>query len=124
MAILNRAGSSVYNAYENWGPMALIAFLGLYTGLTTTWQVGVSTFLGLGLLGFLILPKWVLRKLRTRVLEKAFSTEGGWEELWKEGGISIRLAMNPAVECNAPEGDWCAFARMYLNKPDDQRPTG
>lgn len=120
MAVLNRPGSSVYSAYENWGPLALVGFLGLYTGLTGTWQLGVSTFLGLGLLGFLILPKWVLRKLRIRVIEKAFGSEGGFEDLWKEGGISIRLAMDPSVECNSPDGDWQAFARMYLNKPDRQ----
>lgn len=122
MAILNRPGSSVYSAYENWGPLGLIGFLGLYTGATVTWQVGVSVFLGLGLIGFLILPKWVLRKLRVRVLEKAFASEGGWEELWREGGISIRLAMDPSVACDAPGGDWRAFARTYLDKPDEGGP--
>lgn len=119
IAVLNRPGSTVYNAYENWGPLGLIGFLALYTGATASWQLGVSTFFGLGLLGFLILPKWVLRKLRVRVLDKALGTEGGWEEMWREGGISMRLAMDPSVECDSPGGDWRAFARTYLNKPDD-----
>jgi hypothetical protein len=121
VALLNRPGSSVYSAYENWGPLALIGFLGLYTGVTSSWHAGLAIFLALAFFGFLLLPKWVLRKLRTRVLEKAFGSEGGWEELWREGGISIRLAMDGSVECNAPGGDWRAFARMYLDKPDDDR---
>ena len=119
IAVLNRPGSSVYNAYENWAPIGLIAFMSLYTGVTSSWQAGLSLFLALTFFGFLLLPKWVLRKLRTRVLEKAFASEGGWEELWREGGISMRLAMDPSIECNAPEDDWKNFARTYLNKPDD-----
>lgn len=119
--MLNRPGSSVYNAYENWGPLGLICFVSLYTGVTSSWHAGLSLFLALAFFGFIILPKWVLRKLRTRVLEKAFSNEAGWSELWKEGGISIRLASNSDYFCDAPEGDWQDFARTWLNKPDPQR---
>jgi hypothetical protein len=122
VAVLNRPGSTVYNAYENWGPIGLIGFLSLYTGVTSSWQAGISLFLALAFFGFLFLPKWVLRKLRLRVLEKAFSSEGGWMELWKEGGISIRLAADASKECNAPDDDWAAFAVTYLDRPDNSPP--
>jgi hypothetical protein len=97
----------------------LIGFLSLYTGVTSSWHAGLALFLALAFFGFLLLPKWVLKKLRTRVIEKAFGSEGGWEELWREGGISMRLAMDASIECNGPGGDWRAFARTYLDKPDD-----
>ena len=119
LAVLNRPGSPVYNAYENWGPVALIIFLSLYTGVTSSWQAGLSLFAALAFFGFLFLPRYVLKKLRLRVLEKAFGSEGGWIELWRGGGISMRLAMDPSIECDSPEGDWRTFANMYLNKPDE-----
>ncbi len=119
LAVLNRPGSSVYNAYENWGPIALILFLSGYTIVTSGWAPGLSLFAALVFFGFLFIPRYVLRKLRVRVVEKAFSGEAGWRELWREGGITIRLAMDPSVECEAPHGDWQKFAQTYLNKPDD-----
>lgn len=119
LAVLNRPGSPVYNAYENWGPVALILFLSIYTGVTAGWDAGLALFGALAFFGFLFIPRYVLKKLRMRVLEKAFANEGGWEELWRQGGISIRLAMDADVECSSPDGDWRAFAKLYLDKPDD-----
>lgn len=119
LAVLNRPGSPVYNAYENWGPVALILFLSLYAGVTSSWQAGLSLFAALAFFGFLFLPRYVLKKMRLRVLEKGFGSEGGWIELWQSGGISIRLGMDPGVECDSPDGDWRAFAKMYLDKPDN-----
>lgn len=119
LAILNRPGSPVYNAYDNWGPIALLLFLSIYYGITSSWQAGLSIFAAGAFLGFVLLPRYVLKKLRTRVLDKSFGSEVGWEELWRSGGISIRLAMDSSVECDSPDGDWRAFARTYLDKPDD-----
>ena len=119
VAILNRAGSPVYSAYENWGPIALIAFVVIYTLVTSSIEAGLTLLLVLVLAGIMILPKWVLRKLRIRVLEKAFGSEPGWRELWNNGGISLRLAADPNIVCDGPEGDWEAFARRYLDLPDD-----
>ena len=116
---LNRPGSPVYNAYENWGPVALILFLSAYIGVTKGWLWGLSLLAVLAFFGFALIPKYVLRKMRVRVLEKAFSSEGGWRELWRAGGLSMRLSSDPTIECIAPEGDWEAFARDNLNKPDD-----
>lgn len=119
IAVLNRPGSPVYNAYENWGPIALIGFLVIYTIVTSGWEAGLTLLLVLAIAGALILPKWVLKKLRIRVLEKAFGGEQGWRELWRHGGISMRLAADPGVVCDGPEGDWETFARQYLDRPDD-----
>lgn len=118
LAALNRPGSSVYNAYENWGPIALILFLSVYTGVTSGIEAGLALFAALAFFGFLFIPRYVLKKLRTRVLEKAFAGEGGWRELWEQGGIKIRLALTPEVECHAPDGDWESFAREHLDRPD------
>jgi hypothetical protein len=119
LAILNRPGSPVYNAYENWAPIGLIGFMSIYTGVTSSWQAGLSLFAALAFFGFMFLPRYVLKKLRMRVLDKSFRDEGGWHELWHSGGISMRLAMDPDVVCDSPDGDWQAFARTYLDKPDD-----
>ncbi|HSR55404.1 MAG TPA: hypothetical protein VLN73_04145 [Alphaproteobacteria bacterium] len=123
IAILNRPGSPVYNAYENWGPIALITFVVIYTMATSGIEAGLTLLLVLGLAGLFFLPKWVLRKLRMRVLEMAFGSEQGWRDLWNHGGISIRLAADPSVVCDGPEGDWETFARRYLDAPDDPAPA-
>jgi hypothetical protein len=120
LAVLNRPGSPVYSAYENWVPIALVLFLSLYTGVTSSWQAGLSLFAALAFFGFLFLPRYVLKKLRMRVLDKSFGSEGGWIELWKGGGISMRLAMDPSIECDSPDGDWQQFASTYLDKPDEE----
>ena len=119
LAVLNRPGSPVYNSYENWGPIALIAFITLYTLATSGWGAGLTLLLVSVIAGILILPKWVLKKLRMRVLEMGFSGEQGWRELWQQGGVSMRLSADPSVECDSPEGDWEAFARAYLDLPDN-----
>lgn len=119
LAILNRPGSPVYNAYENWGPIALIAFITIYTGATSGWDAALALLLACVFFGILFLPRWVLRKLRMRVLEQAFSSEQGWRELWRHGGISMRLAADTSIECDSPEGDWENFARAYLDLPDN-----
>ncbi len=120
LAVLNRPGSPVYSAYENWVPIALVLFMSLYTGVTSSWQAGLSLFAALAFFGFLFLPRYVLKKLRMRVLDKAFGSEGGWIELWKGAGISMRLAMDASIECDSPDGDWQQFAMTYLDKPDDE----
>lgn len=122
LAALNRPGSPVYSAYENLGPIALILFVSIYTGFSSGWKAGLSLFAALAFFGFLFIPRYVLKKLRTRVLEKAFSGESGWRDLWRAGGITIRLASDPDVQCHAPDSDWETFARMYLDKPDDSGP--
>ena len=119
LVILNRPGSPVYNAYENWGPIALIAFLSLYTVITSGWGAGLTLLLVMFIAGIVILPKWVLKKLRMRVLEMGFGGEQGWRDLWAQGGISLRLGADASVECDSPEGDWETFARTYLDLPDD-----
>ncbi|MDX1485175.1 MAG: hypothetical protein R3229_11905 [Alphaproteobacteria bacterium] len=124
IAILNRPGSPVYNAYENWGPIALIAFVVIYTIATSGIEPGLTLLLVLVIAGVLILPKWVLKKVRIRVLERAFGSEQGWRELWDCGGISMRLAADPSIVCDGPEGDWETFARQYLDLPDEPQADG
>lgn len=121
LAVLNRPGSPVYNAYENWGPIALILFLVFYYAISSGWKAALTIFFVGAFFGILLLPRYVLKKLRMRVLEKAFGSEQGWRELWQQGGISMRLAMDSSIECDAPEGDWEKFARVYLDKPDPER---
>lgn len=120
LTVLNRPGSSVYNGYENWGPIALIVFLTIYTIITSGWGAGLTLLLVMFIAGIVILPKWVLKKLRMRVLELGFGGEQGWRELWTEGGVSMRLSDDSNIECDSPEGDWEAFARNHLNLPDEQ----
>ncbi|MGY9005057.1 MAG: hypothetical protein ACKVJQ_02990 [Alphaproteobacteria bacterium] len=128
LAVLNRPGSPVFNAYENWGPVGLVVFLSLYTILTSGMAAGFS-LLAAGLFAcLLILPKWVLKKLRVRVLEMSFGSEQGWRDLWQGGGISMRIAPKSLEEadnvaiCDSPDGDWEAFAREHLNRPDNEHP--
>lgn len=119
LAILNRPGSPVFSAYENWGPLGLIAMMVVYTWITSSFGAAMTLLLVFVIAGVLILPRWVLKKLRMRVLDMAFGSEQGLNTLWDMGGIMFRLAHEPDIQCDSPDDDWQHFARAHLDKPDD-----
>lgn len=60
----------------------------------------------------------VMRRLRKRSVDYALSGRPGFEELWRFGGLSLRLKGDPASEVNAPDDDWQGFARRRLPKTE------
>lgn len=111
---LNKRGSPVYKLWENVVPYAMIAIV----VAQYTYDYGFNGFaislVVLGLLGFYFIPRWLAKRVRARAMGMALAGEATWDELWKAGGLSMRLDDNPEIMCDSPNGDWRGFARQYL----------
>lgn len=111
---LNKYGSPVYKLWENVLPYAMI----LVIVAQYTYDYGFNGFaislLVTGLLGFYFIPRWLAKRVRSRAMVMAMTDEAGWDRLWRSGGLSLRLASDPNIDCDSPDGDWRAFARRYL----------
>ncbi|MEX0808839.1 MAG: hypothetical protein WD044_08920 [Dongiaceae bacterium] len=74
-----------------------------------------------GLALFVVGAAFILLLLRPRVREatvervRKHSLEKleAWNEIWFNGGYTLRLADRPDIECRGPDGDWVAFARQH-----------
>lgn len=112
---LNKRRSPVFSWYANLLPYGfMIIIVGNYT--YEYGYVGFSaSLIGTGLLMFFFLPRWLAKKVRVRALTMALASEAGWDKLWAAGGIGLRLAKDPNIGCDSPDGDWRAFAEKYLN---------
>jgi hypothetical protein len=111
---LNRRGSPVYKLWENILPFAMIAAI----VAQYTYDYGLTGFalslLITGLLGFYFIPRWLAKRVRARGMAMAVSGEAGWDELWRAGCLSIRMADNPEHFADSPQDDWRAFVRAHL----------
>jgi hypothetical protein len=111
---LNRRGSPVYKLWENIVPFAMIAAV----VAQYTYDYGYTGFalslLLTGLLGLYFIPRWLAKRVRSRGLEMAMSSEEGWDTLWRAGCLSIRLADKPEIGADSPDDDWRAFAHTHL----------
>jgi hypothetical protein len=113
---LNRRGSPVYKLWENIVPFAMIlAIVAQYT--YDHGYIGFALSLLLtGLLGFYFIPRWLAKRVRARGMAMAVSGEQGWDELWKAGCLSLRMADDPQKAADSPGDDWRAFAQAHLAK--------
>lgn len=48
-----------------------------------------------------------------RVRKHSLERLEAWNEIWFNGGYTLRLADRPDVECRAPDCNWVAFARQH-----------
>lgn len=111
---LNSRASPVHNLWENIIPYLLILIVvGNYTFTSGLQGLLLSASIGVPV-GLWIVPRWIITKVRRRAVSYAFGSAKGWQELWSLGGLSMRLAADPTVICDSPEGDWQAFAREHL----------
>jgi hypothetical protein len=111
---LNSRASPVHNIWENVIPYALILLMIVNYSYTMGWQGFVLTVsLGIGV-GLFLIPRWIMIKVRKRTVARAFASADAWDELWRFGGLSMRLAEDPSVVCDSPDGDWQAFARAHF----------
>ena len=121
--VLNRKGAPDYSQVENYLPyillLGLIVFYSYQMGL---WW-GVAAFLFSVLFVIRPVPRWILKRLRHRTMDRIFGSEEGWDQLWRLGGLSIRLAADVKTMCESPDGDWRRFAVTHLQpmqtEPED-----
>ncbi|MEE9196104.1 MAG: hypothetical protein V3U44_09700 [Alphaproteobacteria bacterium] len=122
-AILNRKGAPDFSQVENYLPYGLLAgLIVIYSFQMGMWG-GIAALLFAVLLALRPVPRWILKRLRHRTMDRAFGSEEGWDQLWEIGGLSIRLAADVETMCEAPDGDWQRFAETHLqpinSEPED-----
>jgi hypothetical protein len=111
---LNTRGSPVYKLWENILPFAMILIIVAQYTYDHGFVGFALSLLLTGLLGFYFIPRWLAKRVRARGMAMAVSGEQGWDELWRAGCLSIRLAGNADVAADSPDDDWRAFARAHL----------
>ncbi|MEX2298851.1 MAG: hypothetical protein WD715_15665 [Dongiaceae bacterium] len=93
-------------------PFALIV-VSAYLTMQLGPLYGVALFiLGAAFILLVLRPRAraaTLERVRKHSLEKLEV----WNEVWFNGGYTLRLADQPDVECRAPDCDWVAFTRRH-----------
>jgi hypothetical protein len=116
----NRPGSPTHSHFDNTLPL-----IATVCCVATAWMLGGWVW-GLGILASCVILTlttanvWVMHRLRKRTLAVALSGLEGWREIWRYGGVTLRLmadyagASSPGPEAHAPADDWQTFARNHL----------
>jgi hypothetical protein len=109
---LNRAGSPVFNPWDNVVPLVALILLSL---AVMPFDLVAGTLVLVGAMfvyAFLVRP-WIAQRLRARTIENMLRNAHNWQVIWSVGGIVVTLTANPRVGVVAPAGDWRAFARQF-----------
>lgn len=113
---LNSRGSPVYKLWENILPFAMIVVIVAQYTYDYGYVGFALSLLLTGLLGFYFIPRWLAKRVRARGMAMAVSGEEGWDNLWKAGCLSIRMADDPEKAADSPDDDWRAFVQANLSK--------
>jgi len=111
---LNRPGSPAFSMWDNAipGMLFVVAVLASLVFAGWVWALAVAAS---GLILLLTSVNFlVMMRLRRRAWTLARASLHHWRELWRMGGLSLRLIGRPEIEAHAPKGDWREFARRYL----------
>lgn len=111
---LNRPGSPAFSMWDNAIPGMLFVVVVLATLIFAGW-VWALALAASGLILLLTTVNFlVMMRLRRRAWTLARVDLRHWRELWRMGGLSLRLPAWPEIEAQAPEADWREFARRHL----------
>lgn len=119
---LNRAGSPVFSVWDNGIPGIVFVTAVLVTLVFAGW-IWALAMAASGLILLLTSVNFlVMMRLRRRAWTKARSNLRNWQEIWRHGGLSLRLTQRPDVEAHSPDADWRDFARLYLTGSRHEQP--
>ncbi len=111
---LNRPGSPVWNSGENVAPILAMMVISLVLMFTANVIVGTAAMILGVLIYFTAIRPWILQRVYDRAVEAALTNPHNWDLLWKKGGLIIKLNDAKGLRCEAPRGDWRAFAANHL----------
>lgn len=119
---LNRPDSPVFSVWDNGIPgMAFVAAV-LVTLVFAGW-IWALAIAASGLILLLTSVNFlVMMRLRRRAWTMARSNLRSWREIWRQGGLSLRLTQHPDVEAHSPGSDWREFARLNLAEGRHEQP--
>ena len=102
----NRPGSEFYRGWESSVPTLALFTLVVYC-FTQGWLIGITTFFGSALVFVTLVRKFVMSRVRTRVIDYALTNLLNWKELWNDGGLSLRKGDRHAI--SPREDSWIDF---------------
>jgi len=109
---LNRAGSPVFDPWENVLPLMGLLMAGV---LVMIFNLVAGTICLVGAMfvyAFLVRP-WVAGRVRKRTIENMLKNAHNWQVIWSLGGVVVTMTETPRVGVVAPAGNWRAFARQF-----------
>ncbi len=113
-AVLNRKDAPDYSQVDNYLPyILLLGVIAIYSYQMGMWG-GIAALVFSLVFILRPVPRWILKRLRHRTMDRAFGSVEGWDQLWRIGGLSIRLATDVEAVCESPDGDWRRFAETHL----------
>ncbi|MCA8927428.1 MAG: hypothetical protein KDC18_05110 [Alphaproteobacteria bacterium] len=114
----NRKDSPTHSAFDNGLPLVATLCCTASAWMLGGWIWGLAILASGIILTLTTLNVWVMHRLRQRTLALALGGLAGWQEAWRYGGITLRLAADGrpdnGPEANAPADDWRIFAWRYL----------
>lgn len=109
---LNRAGSPVFDPWENVVPLLALILAGV---AIMPFDLVAGTLVLIGAMfvyAFLVRP-WIAQRVRARTIENMLRNAHNWQVIWSMGGVVVTLTANPRIGVVAPAGNWRAFARQF-----------
>lgn len=113
---LNRPGSPAFSMWDNAipGMLFVVAVVATLVFAGWIWALAVAAS---GLILLLTSVNFlVMMRLRRRAWTLARANLRHWRELWRMGGLSLRLIGRPEIEAHSPDADWRHFARRHLTE--------
>jgi hypothetical protein len=95
-------------------PPFILIILSAYLSIQIGILYGVAVFVAGAAFILLVLRPRSHAATIERVRRFSLDHLEAWNEVWKNGGYTIRLADRPEIECRAPGCDWREFARSHF----------
>ena len=120
----NRPGSPSHSHFDNTLPLIATVCCVATAWMLGGWVWALAILASCAILTLTTANVWVMYRLRKRTLALALASLQGWRNIWRYGGVTLRLtndygSATPGPEANAPGDDWRMFARRHLPKAQD-----
>src|SRR3546814_8101114 len=97
---LNRPGSPVYSMWENATPAFVLAGGVIAVWVFAGWIWALSALASGVILMLSVVNMLVMTRVRRRTLRLALADAAGWNALWDEGVLSLRMRNRTETECS------------------------
>jgi hypothetical protein len=120
---LNRAGSPVWDPWENVVPILGMLLLSTIVVFTMSQVIGVSLLLLSVIVHVAIFQPWIMHRVSLRAKSAAMDNVRNWDVLWRIGGLVVTYKSSQPVTCASPAGDWRGFVKQNLPHAEENMET-
>ena len=123
LKLLNKPGSPVYRLSDNMLPWLAFVCLVVVGWRLGGWVGAAAAGASMLILFATTINFAVNRRLRQRAMNYALSGKVGFDDLWRRGVVSLRIAGEATSEIKGPAQDWRDFAQRRLPRTKAARPA-